>query len=197
MLHQSREQWYHMRSSARPADKPKRTRRTVRLRRVPVLTAVAHCGVYCDSHRRACVHVRMPRVHVHIGSCATRLFSSLRQCGCVDLLACSHGLCLGSHCRNCMLLHRPTPVFNTQRSHSGHRDHWRASGGACTGRSIVCFTDAQPTAIALARRSHNQRVRGKHGDGRREVCRRGDGRRTYCFLSIRTLFFVQPFWTHR
>ena len=86
-------------------------------------------------------------------------------------------------------LHQPTPVFNTQRSHSGHRDHWRASGGACTGRSIVCFTDAQPTAIALARNVHKQRVRGNHEDGRRRGCRRGDGRRTALFRSTPFLSF--------
>jgi hypothetical protein len=80
-------------------------------------------------------------------------------------------------------LHQPTPVFNTQRSYSGHRDHSRASDGACTGRSIVCFTDAQPTAIALARNVHKQRVRGNHEDGRRQGCRRGDGRRTALFRS--------------
>ena len=146
-----------MRSSARPADSPKLTRRTVRLRRVPVLTAVAHCDIYCDSHRRACVHVRMPRVHVHIGSCATRLFSSLRQCGCVDLLACSHELCLGSHCRNCML------CISQRRSltHSGATVVTEITGAhrvvrALAGASYASPTLSLPPSLSRAMSTNNE-----------------------------------------
>ena len=142
-----------MRSSARPADNPKRTRRTVRLRRVPVLTAVVHCGIYCDSHRRTCVRVRMPRALGHV----TRLFSSLRQRGCVDLLACSHGLCLGSHCRNCML------CIGRRRSlpHSGATVVTVITGAhrvvrAPAGASYASPTLSLPPSLSRARSTNNE-----------------------------------------
>ena len=72
---------------------------------------------------------------------------------CVDLLACSHRLCHGSHGRNCMLcIGQRRSVSTTQRSHSGHSGHCGAHRvvRAPAGASYASPTLSLPPSLADA-----------------------------------------------
>ena len=194
MLHQSREQWYHMRSSARPADRPKLTRRTVRLRRVPVLTAVAHCGVYCDSHRLACVLVRMPSMstsghalHVFSRRCGNVVAWTcwLARTGCALAVAAATA-CFAS--ANAGLKHTAEPLWS-QRSLAriGWCVHWqehRMLHRRSAYRHRSRAQCPQTTSARQPRRWPTPWVPTRRWP-------------TYRFISIHTIFIFRPFWIHR